>query len=174
MPPQPLEDSITINLVALLHKDEVARRLCHWIEYQFEPFGIGANGVQFSKGIIDFAAIIDQDRDTYLAFECKRLNVVQSGGRQSLATPYVQEGVMRFITEQYAEGLPFGCLLGYVLDSDVAFARQQVDAAIAAHAPVNLAEGPVDLSDLTGTTRFRTKHVRNSGAAIELRHSFLS
>ena len=81
---------------------------------------------------------------------------------------------MRFITEQYAEGLPFGCLLGYVLDSDVAFARQQVDAAIAAHAPVNLAEGPVDLSDLTGTTRFRTKHVRNSGAAIELRHSFLS
>ena len=87
LPPQPLEDIITINLVALLHKDEIARKLCHWIEYQFEPFGLGPDGVLFSKGKIDMAAILDQDRDTYLAFECKRLNVIQSGGRQSLATP---------------------------------------------------------------------------------------
>lgn len=174
LPPMPLEDVITINLVALLHKDEIVRRLCHWIEYQFEPFGMSADGVRFSKGKIDMAAIIDQDRETYLAFECKRLNVVGTGGRQSLATPYVTEGMMRFVTEQYAEGLPFGCMLGYVLDGDIAFARQQVDGAIAAHAIVSLSCGPDDISGSAGVMRFRTMHSRSCGTAIELRHSFLA
>ncbi len=172
--PQPLEDSITINLVALLHKDEVARQLCYWIEYQFEPFGLGTDGVRFSKGKIDMAAILNQDRDTYLAYECKRLNVIQSSGRQSLAAPYVTEGVMRFVTEQYAEGLTLGCMLGYVLDGDVAFARQQVGAALSRHTPANLSDFPDNIADVAGTMRFRTRHIRASGAAIELRHSFLA
>ena len=81
---------------------------------------------------------------------------------------------MRFVIEQYAEGLPFGCMLGYVLDGDVPFARQQVNAVILAHAPANLSEGPSDLHDIAGVSRFRTKHDRSSGTEIELRHTFLS
>ena len=40
LPGQPGEDTITINLVDLLGKDATVRRLCHWIEYQYEPFGL--------------------------------------------------------------------------------------------------------------------------------------
>ena len=174
LPPQPVEDVITINMVALLCKDVIVRQLCHWIEYQFEPFGLGTDGILYSKGKIDMAAILDQDRENYLAYECKRLNVIQSGGRQSLATPYVTQGVMRFVTEQYAEGLPFGCMLGYVMDGDLPFAQQQVEAAINSHALVSLVDGPAALPNQSGVTRFRTSHNRNTGAVIELRHSFLA
>lgn len=173
LPAQPLEDTITIALHELLHKDDIARRLCY-LEYQFEPRGLGSDGVLFSKGKIDMAAILDQDRDTYLAYECKRLNVTQTGGRTSLATPYVTEGIMRFVTEKYAEGLPYGCMLGYVLDRDVPFARQQVDAAIAGHPPAGVIEGPTNMAVSSGLTRFRTRHTRGNGSAIELRHSFLA
>jgi hypothetical protein len=170
---QALEDTITIQLVAWLGRDTVTRQMCY-MENQYPPFGIAPDGSFYSKGFIDMAAILDQDRETYLAYECKRLNVVYPTGRQSLATAYVQEGMMRFVTEQYAEGLPFGSMLGYVLDGDVPFARQQVNAAMAVHPPLNLTDGPIELPSLSGATRFRTSHIRNSGTAIELRHSFLS
>lgn len=44
LPEQPGEDDITINLVDRLTTDVVIRRLCHWVEYQFEPFGLAADG----------------------------------------------------------------------------------------------------------------------------------
>lgn len=44
LPGQPHEDTITINLVDLLWKDATVRRLCHWIEYQYEPFGLAPDG----------------------------------------------------------------------------------------------------------------------------------
>jgi hypothetical protein len=34
-------------------RDPVVRTLCHRIEYQFEPFGVGKDGPRYSKGIID-------------------------------------------------------------------------------------------------------------------------
>lgn len=73
LPEQPGEDDITINLVDRLAKDVVVRRLCHWVEYQFEPFGLAADGSKYSKGIIDIAILFDWDRERYLAYECKRL-----------------------------------------------------------------------------------------------------
>lgn len=103
LPAQPGEDDITINLVDRLTKDAIVRRICHWVEYQFEPFGLAADGSKYSKGIIDIAVLFDWERDRYLAYECKRLNVVNSGSRSSLATVYVSQGMMRFMTEQYAE-----------------------------------------------------------------------
>lgn len=129
LPGQPEEDDITINLVELLWKDAVVRRLCFYVEYHFEPWGIEANGAKFSKGQIDIGVLLDRDRDRYLAYECKRLNVTNSGARGSLATPYVNQGMMRFLTEQYAEGLPVGCMLGYVMDGDLSFALKQISRA---------------------------------------------
>ena len=108
LPQQPDEDTITINLVHLLAKDPVVRSICHWVEYQYEPFGVHPNGARFSKGIIDLAVLLDWEREKYLPYECKRLNVVHGGSRSSLATPYVGEGLIRFVREQYAEGLPSG------------------------------------------------------------------
>jgi len=174
LPDQPGEDDITINLVDRLAKDVVVRRLCHWVEYQFEPFGLAADGSKFSKGIIDIAVLFDWDRQRYLAYECKRLNVINGGSRNSLATVYVTQGMMRFLTEQYAEQLPVGCMLGYVLDGDVPFASSRIAEAIGGHVPLALAEGPTPLAAIETIKRFRTRHARPTGSQIELRHALFS
>lgn len=174
LPDQPGEDDITINLVDRLAKDVVVRRLCHWVEYQFEPFGLAADGSKFSKGIIDIAVLFDWDRQRYLAYECKRLNVINGGSRSSLATVYVTQGMMRFLTEQYAEQLPVGCMLGYVLDGDVPFAGSRIANAIGGHVQLALAEGPTPLAAIEAIERFRTRHTRPTGSQIELRHALFS
>jgi hypothetical protein len=173
LPAQPLEDAITINLEACLSKDSIVRRICFYIEYQFEPYGTAANGAKFSKGIIDLGVLLDWDRERYLAYECKRLNVIYNGRRSSLATEYVKEGMMRFITEQYAEGLPIGSMLGFVMDGDIVFATAQLDTAIQTHkAPLALVSGPTCAPPLEGITRFLTEHKRPTHL-IELRHALL-
>ncbi|MEX2374068.1 MAG: hypothetical protein WD942_00570 [Dehalococcoidia bacterium] len=174
LPSQPDEDTITINLVAHLTRDPVVRRLCHWVEYQFEPFGMMADGAKFSKGKIDIAVLFDWERERYLAYECKRLNVVHAGVRSSLATGYVAQGMMRFLTEQYAEALPVGCMLGYVLDGDVDFSVGRLTAAITEHGPLALFDGPTALADVTGARRFLTRHTRVSGVDIDLRHALIT
>lgn len=174
LPEQPEEDAITINLVDHLTKDVVVRRLCHWVEYQFEPFGLAADGSKYSKGIIDIAVLFDWERERYLAYECKRLNVINGGSRSSLATLYVTQGMMRFLTEQYAEHLPVGCMLGYVLDGDVSFAKARVASVIRSHPPVALIDGPSPLAAIETIERFRTRHTRPAGLEIELRHALFS
>lgn len=154
-----------------LAKDVVVRRLCHWVEYQFEPFGLAVDGSKYSKGIIDIAVLFDWNRERYLAYECKRLNVINGGSRSSLATVYVTQGMMRFLTEQYAEQLPVGCMLGYVLDGDVPFANSRIADAIGSHVPLALAEGPTPLAAIEMIERFRTRHTRQTGSQIELRHA---
>src|ERR1700730_431005 len=106
---------------------------CHWIEYQFEPFGYTADGTRYSKGKIDIGVLFDWERERYLAYECKRLNVIHVSGRRSLATVYVTQDMMRFMTEQYAQHLRIGCMLGYVLDGDIAFAKARLNSAIIFH-----------------------------------------
>lgn len=172
--PQPLEDTITITLVDLLSVDPVVRRLCYFIAYQHEPFGLAADGTKFSKGKIDFAVLFDWERERYLAYECKRLSVRNVGGRASLATDYVVDGMMRFITEQYAQDLPMGSMLGYVIDGDLPFAQQRVFDAIAAHAPLGLQDGPRPGAAHGGHARFETQHLRSGDSAIYLRHTLLA
>ncbi len=65
---------------------------------------------------------------------------------------------MRFLTEQYAEQLPVGCMLGYVLDGDVPFANSRIADAIGSHVPLALAEGPTPLAAIETIERFRTRH----------------
>jgi hypothetical protein len=52
----------------------------------------------------------------FLTVECKRLNVP----RGSLAAEYVNEGMMRFVTNRYSKNLTSGVMVGYVMDSDTA------------------------------------------------------
>ncbi len=65
---QPEEDEITINLVDRLAKDAVVRRLCHWVEYQFEPFGWATDGSKYSKGIVHIGILFDWGRYRYLSY----------------------------------------------------------------------------------------------------------
>lgn len=145
------------------------------IEYQFEPFGRGADHKAYSKGKIDMVVLFDDDRYHYVAYECKRLNVVHDGRRRSLATQYVMDGLRRFITEQYAEGLPLGCMLGYVLDGDVPFARRSIiDAMRRRSQEVGFTGAARRAATPPSVEGFVSDHVRHSGAPIEIRHTLLS
>lgn len=173
LPAQPDEDTITIQLVDMLRGNPGSRRL-GTIVCQFPPFGHRHDGIAYSKGRIDMAVVLDRSCKRYLAYECKRLNVVLGGRRRSLAAEYVMEGILRFITEQYAESLPVGCMLGYVMDGDISFARRSVLGAIRRRRPEL---GFTGLASQAGTSpsmeRFVSAHVRRSGAAIEVRHTLL-
>ena len=174
LPGQPEEDTITINLVTLLSQDAVVRRICYFIAYQHEPFGKHPSGAKFSKGKIDVAVLLDQERERYVAYECKRLNVIHGGTRGSLATRYVKDGMMRFLTEQYAEGLPVGCMLGYVMDGDLQFALTQVNGAIDAHkTPLGNVNSALPSQVVHGIEHFSTVHQRANTSVIELRHALL-
>lgn len=174
LPGQPEEDTITINLVHLLANDAVVRRICYIVIYQHEPFGTHPSGAKYSKGKIDMAALMDQERECYVAYECKRLNVIHSGTRSSLATRYVKDGMMRFLSEQYAEGLPVGCMLGYVMDGDLPFALTQLNGAIDAHkTPLCILNGAPSSQVVPGIERFSTLHQRLNTSNIELRHVLL-
>ena len=175
LPPRPYEDLITTNLVDLLQSDPEIRRRFHWIEYQHEPFGHTPEGTAYSKGQIDMAVFLDQDRERYLAYECKRLNEVRRDGRRSLAGEYVMHGLSRFVAEQYAENLPVGCMLGYVLDGDVPYAASSVRAKIVERrSDIALVIEPRDDVAIGTATRFYSRHRRaSSGREIEIRHALL-
>ncbi len=172
---QPDEDTITLNLVEALLRDNVVRRICHWLEFQFEPAGYSEEGAAYSKGKIDIAVFLDFERARYLAYECKRLNVRNDGKRSSLATTYVKDGVMRFVSEQYAKRLPIGCMLGYVMDGDMAFARKRVRSAIKAEKiNIRLESGPNLTASVHSVERFSTTHNRlATRSRIEIRHALI-
>ena len=175
LPERPHEDAITCNLVDLLSRDAEALRRFHWIEFQYEPFGHTPHGTAYSKGRIDVAVFLNQDRDRYLAYECKRLNELRKDGRRSLVGEYVTDGLSRFVAEQYSENLPVGCMLGYVLDGDVASAASRVRAKIieCLH-ETGLIGTPRDETAVGVATRFSSRHRRRPGGGeIEIRHALL-
>lgn len=171
----PDEDAITLNLVTRFHLDETVRRIFHHWEFQYYPSGTDEHGASFSKGRIDFAVFWDLEREKYLAYEAKRLNTPTATGRASRATVYVTEGVLRFITEQYSEGLPVGCMLGYVLDGDVPWVHPKVENAISDNSTlVGLLSGPNAIPKIGTATRFETDHQReNQGGKINIRHALV-
>ena len=174
LPPNPDEDTITINLVAVLSRDLKARRLFHHLAYHHEPFGYTDDGRAYSKGEIDMVLLLDQERERYLAYECKRLNVTRNEMWRSLATPYVKEGVVRFVSEKYAADLPLGCMLGYVMDGRVGTAKAKIQASITLHGEeIGLAWGPREDQPLGFTERMSSGHRRASGGVIEIRHALL-
>ena len=174
LPERPHEDAITRNLVDLLSHDAAVLRRFHWIELQYEPLGHAPQGTAYSKGRIDVAVFLNQDRDRYLAYECKRLSDVRQDGRRSLAGEYVLDGLSRFVAEQYSENLPVGCMLGYVLDSDVPYAASSVRAKITAcRQETALIGQPRDEAAIGAATRFSSRHRRRQGGEIEIRHALL-
>ena len=168
------ENAITRALVDNLARDATARSL-FWCEYQFVPFAYLDDGQVIEKGRIDMAMIVDHDREHYLAYECKRLSVMRrDGARRSLAREYVnKKGVMRFITEQYSENLPTGCMIGYVMDGDLDFARARIRAAMTESRAVLGLQGDLRAQDPIGQfQRFATDHV-SGDRSIEILHALL-
>ena len=121
------------------------------------------------------AMIMGHDGENYLAYECKRLNVMhRDGARRSLAGEYVnKKGIMRFVTEQYAENLPTGCMFGYVMDGDLNFARARIRAAMTKNRAVLGLQGDLRTQAPIGQfKRFATDHV-SGDKSIEILHALL-
>lgn len=169
------EDDITNNLVHLLCKDPEVRGI-GWPEAQYVPLELVADsGAVTGKGYIDIALILDHDRDMYVAYECKRLNVTHKCKRSSLATPYVKKGLYRYIDQQYSRSLPMACMLGYVMDGEVQYALDEVHAAIKSHVGGGkLKSAPKELLKIGTSDRFQTVHLRVDGSSFEVNHTFLS
>ena len=125
----------------------------------------------------DKVLFLDKKFNNYIAYECKRLNTVSIEGKRtaSQAGKYVEQGIVRYVTAQYSENLPYGCMLGYVMDGDQDFAFQQLIKAIknrqkliqAKSANINLRKGYY--------YDFETAHLRkSSGTRIVVRHRLFS
>ena len=172
LPADAHENAITKTLVDRLDADRAARAR-FYCDYQFVPIGRTHDGSLAEDIFIDIALIARNDRSRYLAYECKRLNVRREGVRRSQAGSYVADGMMRFVTGQYAEGLPVACMIGYVMDGDLTFAYARIKAAIGQNrSALRLQNGPTDEPPLDAMTRFVTTHQRN-GDDIDLRHALL-
>ena len=147
LPPSSCEDTITMALIDGFSRD-VEARSGFYCEYQFHPFVRSFRGLLIGASRVDLAVIVGHDRTTYLACECKRLNVTGADGvRRSQADAYVgEDGMVRFVTENYAEDLPGGCLvggrvacmIGYVMDGDMSFALLRIKAAMMAEPALGL------------------------------------
>ncbi len=169
------EDHITDRLVDLLRKD---RRIIKYgfLDCQFKLREEDNYGDFTNKGILDMALFLDQDHERYIAYECKRLNVISKKGvRSSLAGTYVDDGLMRYVTAQYAENLPFGCMIGYVMDGDTGFAIQQLESAVDKRKKkLNLTTGKINVKP-GAYAQFETKHNRSGKiSSIAVRHRLFS
>ena len=174
LPRSSCEDTITVALVDSLSKDAEARG-DFYCDYQFHPFAGSSGGSLTATFRVDIAVIVHHDRTMYLAYECKKLNVTGAdGAKRSQAGAYVgEEGMMRFVTEKYAENLPVGCTLGYVMDGDLRFGYAKIEATITAKRQDLGLEGPLEAdSPIPPAQRFVTKHTRN-GKRIEMHHALL-
>jgi hypothetical protein len=83
------------------------------------------------KGRIDLRFTAGCREDVYFSFECKRLNVISKDGkRESKAKDYVVDGMMRYITSQYASELICGGMIGYIMNGDSKTAIKAVDSQV--------------------------------------------
>lgn len=115
------------------------------------------------RGRIDLKFVHGHRETVYFALECKRLNVVfPSRKRESLASEYVQEGMMRFIGGKYARELDKGGMLGYVMDGDVPSAIRAVASAVKARRDaLRMADGSLERSSVLPNER-RARESRHS------------
>ena len=84
-------------------------------------------------GRVDLRLTHGYRSDVYFAFECKRVNVINEKGKlSSLATEYVENGMMRFIgmDAQYARTLHQGGMIAYVMDGNVKKAMGAINKKI--------------------------------------------
>lgn len=102
---------ITEHLVKALRR---TKKVPGRIEYQQELLVEDANGNVSLSSSIDFVLTVGDDEDAYLAYECKRLNVPYAASVRNLCGPYIEDGLMRFVTGQYSNGLPLAVMIGYL------------------------------------------------------------
>lgn len=166
------EDHITEHLVqSLIRSKAVPGRII----YQYTLLVEDAAGNVSVSSNIDFVLTIGDDEDVYLACECKRLNVSYKTGMRGLVGEYVEQGLMRFVTGQYSNGLPLAMMLGYVMNGHTDRARKGLKRAMMARSvAIGLQSEHEVATEANKPLRFRTTHLSVSGNQIEVVHSLLA
>ena len=165
------EDHITEHLVKVLRR---TKKVPGRITYQYVLLVEDANGNVSLSSSIDFVLTVGDDEDVYLAYECKRLNVPYTASVRNLCGPYIDEGLMRFVTGQYSNGLPMATMIGYVMNGNNGRARQGLRRGMKARTATLGLTDELDYPSLPGApTRFRSTHICRPGHSMEVEHHLL-
>ncbi len=166
------EDHITNHLVHTLRRTKLVPGL---ILPQHKLMTVGTDGIVSLSSSIDFVLSIGDSEDIYLACECKRLNVPYKSGLKGLVGEYVDDGLMRFVSGQYSDGLPLAMMLGYVMNARADRARRGLARAMKYRAKVIRLQSTADAPVTPGKPiRFATTHVCVAGHPIEISHTLLA
>lgn len=115
--------------------------------------------------------------EIYFALEAKRLRVVYDSSVHVNAAEYVgKQGMLCFISGQYAQAMPQGGMIGYVMDGNVAQAKTAVKKRILAEAKaLQLTSGGelVASRHRASETRLAESLHQVSGGPLILHHVFL-
>jgi hypothetical protein len=178
-PPAPdaLEDPTTEELCKCLRQNRNNSNLPFRIDIQMVELDPAA-GQDQGRMDIAFSPMVPRE-NIYFCLECKRLNVISGGQFRTLATEYVTEGLIRFISEQYSSTVQHGGMLGYVLDGKVKQAIQKIIGAIQArHVELGMEPpGDVQLSSVrpSDTCVRETHHTRqHNNERFQVHHIFVA
>lgn len=165
------EDQITVHLVNALRR---TKKVPGRIEYQYPLLVEDISGNVSQPSNIDFVLTVGDDENIYLAYECKRLNVPYPTGVKNLCSPYVKDGLMRFVTGQYSNGLPMAAMIGYVMNGDNGRARRGLSKVMKARTATLGLTAEQDHPSLPGApTRFSSTHACRPGHSMEVEHHLL-
>lgn len=82
-------------------------------------------------GRVDIKFSCGRGIETYFPVEAKRLYVTYpKGAKASLVKDYINDGMMRYVTGQYASKMTEGAMLGYVCNSTVQIAKKALSAEV--------------------------------------------
>jgi len=165
------EDPITNHLVETLIK---TKKVPGRIIPQYSLLTTAVDGSVTLSSNIDFVVTIGDDEDVYLACECKRLNVPYKSGTRGLVGKYVDDGLMRFVSGQYSNGLPLAMMLGYVMNAHLIRARRGLRRAMIVRSKtINLKSTKDNVVIAGRPLRFFTTHGCIAGQDIEISHTLL-
>ncbi|MHB0946652.1 MAG: hypothetical protein ACYC3B_05740 [Sedimentisphaerales bacterium] len=127
MPSELLEVPITKAFCAHLRNNK--KRSEHFFRIDWESHLLDSQGEEIGRIDIMFSQGICET--VYFSIECKLLRVLRPNGKfESLASEYVENGMYRYFNGQYATGLDKGGMLGYVMDSKIDSAIDDVRKAV--------------------------------------------
>ena len=136
-----------------------------------EETGTRHRGARKPSGRIDIMVLDGFVEHVYLGIECKRVH----SRRASLAKKYVDQGLMRFVTGRYSAGLPYGVLLGFVIDGKCDACAELIREAVIAGEAVNLTRGWQPAGEFALIPNlFSTAHKQATSGPILMLHLFLS
>ena len=165
------EDHITKHLVKALRR---TKKTPGRIEYQHDLLFEDAYGNVSQPSSIDFVLTVGDDEDVYLAYECKRLNVTYGTRIRNYCGPYVDDGLMRFVSGQYAKGLPMATMIGYVMNGNNATARQGLRRVMKLRTVALRLTAEQDRLSIAGRPmRFASTHDCSSGHSMSVEHHLL-